>query len=954
MWLYNKPIPLKLFKQPGRNKLNKFNEYRPLVKAFKLALITGASMAAMSTTALYAANDNKADKEENLVTITGSRIKRSEAEGPSPVITFTREDMETQGYSTLQDAMDSLVQNSGGSTDQSFTFGFVPGASSIDLRGFGNGRSLTLVDGKRLPVYPVANSGTDNFVDLSAIPSTMIERVEILIDGASAIYGSDAVSGVINIITRKDIEGVELTYKKGMTSDGGYDNDKVSIVAGAVGEKTSVNFMAEYQHNEQILASERDYAASDVANPRGVYSSGGASFWALSPNLSAAEIIPYPLCGDQNDALGSRVIDQGPGNWCAYNRTQHRQLFPENKRIALTSRVDHELTPDLNVYMRIGFSSYQTNTQLEPNFYGGWWTGTQPGDNYTTVADSAVGTILTGIDFGNLADGSPDYMWGLVPIGAANNPTTGTANEREGFFRRRLFEYGNRRSDIKNDGINGIVGLEGTFDNAAYEWEASLGYNKTRLTIQRPNIINSVFNNAVTNGLDLFQIIPQSVIDRTSFLSLRNSASNNVLADFIVTGDTPLELDGGAVAFAVFADYERQWFFNTADPITLAGDAFDGGSAGAGAREHSGIGFEVNFPIIDGLDVDIAVRHDNYDDASDVGSAVSPRLAISYRPIDTLLLRFTAGESFRAPDLQRLFGATTNAYTTVNDPRFCLDTSQPNTPQPVGSANCDGGPWQQQSINVTTGSNIALEEEEGTNFNIGAVWDITDEWNLTIDYYDVELENIVSVPTSQFLVNQCLTPGGAGNFCEQVNINAQNLIGGVSATAQNLSFQAINGVDTTLRYKLETEEVGQFDFTLEYSWIDSLITQLDETRPKVENLGLATLPDNRANFTVDWTNGDWGATFRYAYTGEMCGVNGGGAPDGSCLPEEFIDTYSIINMSIRYDVGDYGRFSLGINNVANKDPADDPTNNNWPWFFNNGGFSNPIGREISVTYTIEF
>ncbi len=121
------------------------------------------------------------------ILVTGSRIKRNEIEGPAPVVIITREDMDEQGFGTVQDVMDSLVQNTGGSVDQSFVFGFVPGASSIDLRGFGNGRSLTLLDGRRIPVYPVGNSGTSNFVDLSSIPVSIIERIEILLQGASAI-----------------------------------------------------------------------------------------------------------------------------------------------------------------------------------------------------------------------------------------------------------------------------------------------------------------------------------------------------------------------------------------------------------------------------------------------------------------------------------------------------------------------------------------------------------------------------------------------------------------------------------------------------------------------------------------------------------------------------------------------------------------------------------------------
>ena len=225
------------------------------------------------------AEDGEEDSVElNRVVVTGSRIKRVDIEGPAPVVVITREAMDEQGFGSVQDVMDSLVQNTGGSVDQSFVFGFVPGASSVDLRGFGNGRSLTLLDGRRVPIYPVGNSGTQSFVDLSSIPVSVIDRIEILLGGASAIYGSDAISGVINIITRKNFEGIDLNIRVGDTKDGGYATERVILTAGASNERTNVFFTAEYFHNEELMANQRDYAASDVANERGIYSWGGATF----------------------------------------------------------------------------------------------------------------------------------------------------------------------------------------------------------------------------------------------------------------------------------------------------------------------------------------------------------------------------------------------------------------------------------------------------------------------------------------------------------------------------------------------------------------------------------------------------------------------------------------------------------------------------------------------------
>ncbi|WP_196139326.1 TonB-dependent receptor domain-containing protein [Aliikangiella sp. G2MR2-5] len=929
---------------------NELFKIKPVSMALKTALFAAAGLVAFNTASIQAAEEESA--EDNRIVVTGSRIKRIDTQGVSPMVVITREEMDKQGYATLQDALDSLTQNTGGSVDQSFTFGFTPGASSVNLRGFGNGRSLTLIDGKRLPIYPVANSGTSNFVDLSAVPSTMIERVEILTDGASAIYGSDAVSGVINIITRKDFEGTELSVRLGDTSDGGYKNSRVSFVSGVVNGKTAINVMAEYQHNDTLWASQRDYAASDVANPRGVYSSGGASFEAFNADGTIA-VIPYENCGDPNDPLGSQLIDTGiEGDYCRYNRTAHRQLFPENDRKAISVRIDQEFTPDISGYARAGFSVYETNTNLEPNYYNGWFGGQQPADNNTTVAPSSAPF------YWYLADGvTPDYLWGYVPVGADNNPTTGTADERDGFFRRRLFEFGDRTGKLRNDGVNVLVGLEGTFGQSMYDWEVSLGYNQTRFTNKRRNIISSAFNNLVSDGLDLFQIIPQSVVNSVSFDSLREGESENVNLDFQISGELDWELGGGNAQFAIFGDHEKQSFYNTADPISLAGDAFDGSSAGAGERKHSGIGFEIAMPFTDELELDVAVRRDSYDDDSDTGSAVSPRIALTYRPTDELLVRMTAGESFRAPDLQRLFGAVTSAFQTVNDPNFCQDANNPAQPVSSSDAFCaqdangnytnpNAGVWQQQSVPIRTGANIALEEEEGKNFNLGIVWQATDGLDLSLDMYRIRLENIVSTAGAQFMINSCDT---LGTYCENIQRNAQGLLSQISATAQNLSMQEITGADLAANYKLITDGVGEFNFKADLAYVDSFKTQFDANSAVVENTGIATQPDYRFNLTTDWAMDEWGATLRYVWIDEMCGVF-----SANCEKQDFIEAYDLVNMSVRYDFGQYGRVNLGINNLLNTDPAEDPTSNNWPWFFNNGGYSNPIGREYALTYTVNF
>ena len=201
------------------------------------------------------------------IVVTGSRIKRKiSKEGATPVTTITREDIDKLGYTTVEDVLGNLSSNSGGSFDAGQTFSFARGTQSVDLRGFGAGRTLVLLDGRRLPVFPQGLGGTDAFVDLSTIPASLVERVEVLLDGASAIYGSDAISGVVNIITRKDISGTELIGRYANSDEGGGSSRRFQFLQGIDAGETSIQLVGEYTKQDVLKFTDRDFSRSDFGN----------------------------------------------------------------------------------------------------------------------------------------------------------------------------------------------------------------------------------------------------------------------------------------------------------------------------------------------------------------------------------------------------------------------------------------------------------------------------------------------------------------------------------------------------------------------------------------------------------------------------------------------------------------------------------------------------------------
>ena len=890
-------------------------------------LIATALCASTSCASLLAAEQNSDAKpeleKEKKVVVTGSRIKKIDISNLSPILSISREDIDKRGYATVKDVIDGLTQNTGGTVDNSFTFGFVPAASSVNLRGIGFGHTLILIDGRRLPIYPIGIGGTSNFVDLSSIPMAFVERVDVLTDGASAVYGSDAVSGVINVITRKDIEGISMNYRYGDSADGGFENHRYNLMTGARNGDTQIDLIFDIWSQNELAAIDRDYSRSDVANPRGSYSGGGVSFLGELSN----SVYQHPDCGTENDPLGGRGVPNvaisffNPGEiWCGYDRSLDRQLIAPQDRLSLMTRLTYEINTDLAFFSRIGYSHAETQTRLEPNFYGG--------------------SLFNGFGTAFPNNGA------RLPAGAANNPTTGTAFEEPGVFVRRLVEFGPRISDIDENSINFLIGLDGSFGNGSYDWEFGVSYNRTDLKSTSNNIILSGLNAAVDNGLDLFETIPQSTVNALSFNADQDSYSSNRVVDFSITGDLAAGFDAGPVQFAFALEHVAEKYKDTADPLVLQGDAFDGRTSGGGERDHLGLGGELSFPFTENFELDLALRWDDYRDDSSVDSALSPRIAMGYRPFDNLLTRLSWGKSFRAPDMQRLFGGETTSFLDIVDPEFLVDA---NGNLCVDQTDPTCSPALIQSVNLTVGSNIDLQEEEGSNLSIGLIWEIDKDLNLTVDYFQIKLEELVTTLSAQSIVDICFQ---FDVLCELVNRDAAGSLNGneafIQTNAINFAEQDTQGIDLTLDYDW-SNGLGEWSSSFSVTWVEEFETRFTRESAAVENVGLGILPEYRANFVIDWYQEQWAATARLNYIDELSG--------SFCFPctrDQYTDSWTTMSASVRYSYSDYAKIRLGINNITNEAPPEDPSQVTWPWFRNSSGYYNSVGREVYLQVDVDF
>lgn len=916
-------------------------------RSAKQAMASLLLMASVPFGALAQGDDAASGKKEadrlDTVEVTGSRIKRVQVEGPTPVAIITRDQIDRLGYTTVKDVLGNLSYNSGGTFDAGQSFSFARGTQSIDLRGFGSGRTLVLLDGRRLPVFPQGLGGTNAFVDLSAIPASLVERVEILLDGASAIYGSDAISGVINIITRKNIEGSEVSARVSGTQDGGASAQRYQFLQGfSTPNGTSVQLLGEFTKQNVLRFTDRDYSNSDFANG-GSGSSFGSSFLTDS-----GAIIADPACGTPGDSLGGLGV--ATASFCRFDRSKFRQWIPESEKGSLYLRLDRKMG-ELDTFARFGIYRGEQSVQLEPNPFSGGESAAFTANRIFPLSAFPIDPTFNG--------NAPGY----VPSGASNDPDP--ADGEGGYFFRRLVEFGPRGQDMTTESYNGLLGVAGQF--GVFNWEVGLARNEVRLTNIIPTVLSSVLDNEVSNnGLDMFGVIPADVLAKAKHVQTEIGVSRSTAVDATLSGPAGFQLKGGAAQFAAHADYVTEKYSDVFDAISSNGDVFDGGNGGGGSRELTGLGFELNLPILDVLEVGLAGRYDDYHDASDTGGAFSPSIKVAYRPIESLLLRASAGESFRAPDLQRLFGATTAGFETVVDSPACttaggspgtaVDPSNPNDPcLPI------------QSVPSIVGSNPNLKEEEGRNFNLGVSWEAMDKLNITVDYFRIKVEDLVSALGAQQILDLCASTGA---FCSNVQRAPDGTLGTPSAGgssqalirsgAVNLAKQDASGYDVSAGYEFDLGGIGRFKTELSWSHLISVKVVSEPGGPEIQqlkNFDTVILPQDRQNLTADWTLSQFGATLRVDRVGKFPG----GQPGLTVEKHEFVKPFTTVNLQGRVDFGGLGTVRVGVDNILDEGFSLDPTfvpgtpgvQNQ---FLGEGTsfYSNPLGRVGYLQYEYKF
>jgi len=830
------------------------------------------------------------------IEVTGSRIKRADIEGAVPVTVIDRAAIDASGHVSVADVLrDTTFASFGNFSPRSGSS--AQGVSDVNLRGIGSDRTLVLVDGRRAPYAPSLGSNAD----LNTIPMAAVERIEVLSDGASALYGSDAIGGVVNIILRKDFDGAELRLGRGSPDVAGGDTEEGSLLLGTSGERGNLMFGASY--NARGIVFTRDQLGGDT---RGSSLYGNNFYFesATSPGEEgdAGGALPGYACKDPNFWMnGSNCVYD-------YNAVAANEASIKNK--ALFARGTLRVNDAVSLYSTASYSHASSFGRYAPT----------PGVLY-------------------VAENSP------------NDPVPGDG--LGAFIYHRYAAAGNRDNYIDNTVLDLGVGVDWQV-NDRLSVDAGVRRSDARLRDQgRGYIVTPLAEAAAAEGRynlrDPFGN-PDEVIK--GFTTTTSREGKFVIDELYANASLDLfDMAGGRSALAFGLESRREDYADTYDSLSEAGVvAGSSGNSAAGNRRVQAAFAEWLLPVADGFDFTLAARYDRY---SDYGGDVSPKLSLRWQPLANLTLRGSVGKGFRAPNLNSIHAKRSFSAEHVQDYRSCLAVGY-SSAQCGGDANNDGiadGPVSKDvsyQVDTWSSGNPALGSEHSRQYSLGLAWDPLDWLNLTLDYYHIRIDDRIRLIEYQELVefdNNGL-PLPAGTSVER---RANGSIREINTAYANEGDLSTRGLDLNLRGRFDGGGWGRLESWLQVARV--LEFKVTDGATVKDRLGWAAAPEMRGSLRNIWSRGDWSVNWNVNYIGDQ--RNPGVKPTFGFLagdPGTRVGSYVTHDLALTYKAPWNAGITLGANNLGNRYPQLVETDGR-PWNFN---LYNAYGRIVYLRYTQKF
>ncbi|MGH1471789.1 MAG: TonB-dependent receptor [Cellvibrionaceae bacterium] len=813
--------------------------------------------------------------------VTGSRIKRLDFEGSSPVDIITEKEIASRGVQTISEYLKFIPAVSGNSTSTAVSNGG-DGTATITLRGLPASNTLVLINGRR-----TSNSGlAGNSVDLNSIPLVAVERIEVLKDGASSIYGSDAIAGVVNIILKRRASGVLIDQYYGQTSRGDQETFNTNILSGFSTDNTDFMFSASHFDQKGIFSGDRYVSKNaDGRSQGGVDNRSSATPFSRITLPNGDVFILQDALSDPQDIASYRSATKED----LYNYREETSSLSPSTRSAVNVSAAHLISENTELILQVGVIKTEATVTFAP----------QP--------------IFTGFENEEIIIGSDNPF----------NPFGVDITD----IRRRIVELGPRIQKSNEFGKRLNFQIEKSASN--FHWDAAINLNRTKAEKKANGLADiqkikeSLSSACVLNiecaQLDLFG--PPGSIDEAQLHFIRSHQKiegSSKLSEFSLNGDTIVDiLNISAIGLAGGISIREEVAELTSNNELETGIFFTDSKE---SRRVSEVYIEATIPLIKNtlmayqLDFDIASRYSKY---SDFGETNNPKFGLRYRPIKNLLLRNTYSKGFRAPSLDQLYQTESNSYDLLQDPCSMID----NVGVLAGCAQ-QSDPTRQQFLTVTGGNKLLLPEKS-INKTFGLVWTPEIKGNLTMsfDWFQIDLDDVIDA-RAQYIIDQ---NAQSNLFPSQVIRDAQGNIITVYATNLNVGSLQVKGADTTIRYQLPNTRFGHFIFSTNGSYMHSYRQQSNPTSQRIDiagqfsdsaSDGQGAIPEWKINTGVSWSNNEWEVNYNINYIEDL----------SERIPESTqtrkIDSWITHSIQIKYSPKKLSglNITLGIDNVFDDPP----------------------------------
>ncbi|GAB56336.1 hypothetical protein GPUN_2221 [Glaciecola punicea ACAM 611] len=896
-----------------------FKNHKKLIIATSIATALGTLSA--HTQAQDETELDDLQKIERII-VLGSNIRKIDTESAAPVQYIDRDSIELSSIGSISDLVLNIPANAGSVINP--VSGENIGSSNFNIRNLGAGSTLVLINGRRAGKSPLSDNLGNQFYDLNQLPLSMVKSVDIQTDGASAIYGSEAVAGVVNIVTRKGFEGLEISARY---EDASNQTETINFALGSNGERGSFGLYATAYNGSINYRDDFDFI---VERSGGVLLSSSGSpdeyrtLDSLTGEFGSTKVID-PYCEEAGQVV--------QGNNCRYNFFDHTSPVPKNNRLSIFAEFDYDLGQVLGFeeVKAFGEVSYAQNTatrafgpQMNGNGeYGGRFLipSSHPFNFFVENAD--------GLQYIDPTTASGSQFWEQNPNAAANLTTSGNFRP----IGAAIAGKNGNGNDYINNSDRHLIGIDAFTGN----WSVSAWYQKyeheNRFIAEGDSIASGLQSGLMDGTLNPFGIayaLPDFISpkDGTSiaahdldsynnnigYITTNIRTSSQQTVDFVMSNSEVFELDAGYVGVAFGFQNRQETFTFTPDRITSAGLGSVASSRSLsvnGETDVDSVFVEVAIPALENLDLQLALRYEDH--GKEIGTTTDPKVAALYKLTEDILLRASYGSSFQAPTAIQAGGITSNTgvdFLTAN-----------------GRVTCNAQNAEQGDFIADTSAKVLgnLNPQSADNINLGIVWQASNKSSVSVDYWQYDYKGLI--------VNAQSPQAVLDSDCDDGILNDPNITRAsdgvplfINTSLENADSAKTDGIDAKFKYGFDSN-MGAFDFNVTVSYVMSFEAVLSGVtidvagRRNANTNSFGAMPELTGNASGRWTKDNHQATLTFRYTDSY--LQDDAARNNDLLGQN-IDSFTTLDFQYRYDasqiIGIGSWIMLGANNLTDENP----------------------------------